>query len=120
MFGFASAISRTTAAASVSRASLISTLSISRRILTIGNDGNPRAKTPDRTSIGAPPRSLHAVKPNPDAAAAARLGSALRRLDYTEDTLLERLGDEAYSSEPGHVLVHERRLGGTKLDIAIR
>jgi SAM-dependent methyltransferase len=60
------------------------------------------------------------VKPNPDATAAARLGSALRRLDYTEDTLLERLGEEAYSSEPAQVLVHERRLGETKLDTAIR
>lgn len=60
------------------------------------------------------------MKPNPDAAAAARLGSALRRLDYTEDTLLDRLGDEAYSSEPSHLLVHERLLGGTKLDTAIR
>ena len=44
----------------------------------------------------------------------------MRRLDYTEDTLLDRLGDEAYSSEPQHVLVHERLLGATKLDTAIR
>ena len=60
------------------------------------------------------------MRPNPDAAAAARLGSALRRLGYTEDTLLELLGDDAYSSEPADLLVHDRRLPATKLGTAVR
>ncbi len=60
------------------------------------------------------------MQPNPNAAAAARLGTALRRLGYSEDALLELLGDDAYSSEPADLLVHERRLPATKLGTAAR
>ena len=58
--------------------------------------------------------------PNPDRGAAERLGRALRRLGYSEDALLDLLGDDAYSSDPADLLVSERRLPDTKLGIAAR
>jgi len=60
------------------------------------------------------------VSPNPDPGAAAALQTALRKLGYVEDALLELLGDDAYSSDPSDVLVSDRRLPDTKLGIAIR
>jgi SAM-dependent methyltransferase len=60
------------------------------------------------------------VTPNPDRDAAAALGRALRRLGYSEEALLDLLGDDAYSSEPADVLVNDRRLPDTKLGLALR
>jgi methylase of polypeptide subunit release factors len=60
------------------------------------------------------------VNPNPDPGAAASLGKTLRKLGYSEDALLDILGDDAYSSEAADVLVSDRRLPDTKLGIALR
>lgn len=60
------------------------------------------------------------MNPNPDPAAAASLGKTLRKLGYSEEALLDLLGDDAYSSETADVLVSDRRLPDTKLGIALR
>ena len=56
----------------------------------------------------------------PDRAAARTLGSALRRLGYVEDALDDLVGDDAFGGGREEVLVAERRLGGSKLETAIR
>lgn len=58
--------------------------------------------------------------PVPDRLAAAALGAALRRLDYTEDVLDDLLGDDSHSSRPADLLVHTRRLPQTRQGTAIR
>ena len=49
--------------------------------------------------------------PVPDATAARALGDALRRVRYTEESILEALGDEAYAGGRDERPVHVRRLG---------
>jgi methylase of polypeptide subunit release factors len=58
--------------------------------------------------------------PVADRSAAAALGAALRRLDYTEDALDDLLGDDSHSSRPSDLLVHARRLPATRQATAIR
>lgn len=60
------------------------------------------------------------MNPNADPRAASTLRKALRRLGYDEATLLDLLGDEAYSSEPADVIVNDRRLPDTRLGTAVR
>jgi len=48
--------------------------------------------------------------PVPDRDAAARLGAALRRIDYSEDAIDDLLGEDALSTDAADVPVHERRL----------
>src|SRR3954462_13302711 len=55
-----------------------------------------------------------------DLKAAAALGAALRRAGYTEDSILDMLGDDAYGSELSDLPVDERRLKPTRAGIAIR
>ncbi|MBA3842719.1 MAG: methyltransferase [Actinobacteria bacterium] len=59
-------------------------------------------------------------EPNPDRAAAQRLGVALRRVGYDEDAVGDLLGDEGASTDLAEVPVHERRLPGSPLATAIR
>jgi len=58
--------------------------------------------------------------PIPDRAAAAALGSALRRIGYTEDALDELVDEDGFSGEAEETLVTERRLPRSKLGTAIR
>jgi methylase of polypeptide subunit release factors len=51
--------------------------------------------------------------PIPDKKAAAALGAALRKARYSEDTVLELLGEEAYSHDRDDLPVDERRLPKT-------
>src|SRR3954447_25804220 len=55
-----------------------------------------------------------------DLKAAAALGAALRRAGYTEDSILDMLGDDAYGSELSDLPVDERRLRPTRAGTAIR
>lgn len=48
--------------------------------------------------------------PTPDHAAASTLGAALRRVGYTEDAVVELLGDDGPGADTAEVPVHERRL----------
>lgn len=61
-----------------------------------------------------------ALMPGVDVSAASALGSALRRLEYTQDRLHDLLGDDAYESRPGDLVAHERRLPKTPLGDAVR
>ena len=56
----------------------------------------------------------------PDRAAAAALGSALRRLGYTEDTLDDLVDEDGFSGEAEETLVAARRLPHSKLGTTIR
>lgn len=58
--------------------------------------------------------------PRPDYAAAAALGRTLRRLSYDEDTIIDLLGEDAYSTKPADLVVHQKRLPETKLGDAAR
>jgi methylase of polypeptide subunit release factors len=58
--------------------------------------------------------------PIPDRAAAAALGTALRRLGYVEDELDELLDEDAFKGGREEVLVAERRLPASKLGTAVR
>lgn len=58
--------------------------------------------------------------PVPDRAAAHELGVALDRVGYTEENVLDLLGDDAYGSGPKDLPVLERRLPETRLATAIR
>jgi hypothetical protein len=51
--------------------------------------------------------------PVPDRAAATAVGAALRRLDYTEDAIVDLLGDDGPATDAAEVPVHERRLRGS-------
>ena len=48
--------------------------------------------------------------PTPDRAAASALGAALRRVGYTEEAIVDLLGDEGPGTDTAEVPVHERRL----------
>jgi len=58
--------------------------------------------------------------PNVDTRAAAALGSALRRVGYTEQNISDMLGEDAWSSEPDDVAVAERHLVPTRFGIVAR
>jgi len=58
--------------------------------------------------------------PIPDTAAAESLGSALRKVGYTESAVHELLGEDAYSSEEEDATADERRLPDTRLATVIR
>src|SRR6266567_4154340 len=63
---------------------------------------------------------MTASGPIPDPKAAAALGAALRRARYSEETILELLGEEAYSHDRDDLPVDERRLPKTQLATLIR
>jgi len=48
--------------------------------------------------------------PTPDHAAASTLGAVLRRTGYTEEAIVDLLGDEGPGTDTAEVPVHERRL----------
>lgn len=58
--------------------------------------------------------------PVPDEAAANELGRALRRVGYTESAICDLLGEDAYSSGPEDVPVHDRRLPASPLATVVR
>ena len=58
--------------------------------------------------------------PNPDVAAAARLGEALSRADYTEDAIDELVGADAWSTAIEDAKAHNRRLPRDATGTAIR
>jgi methylase of polypeptide subunit release factors len=61
-----------------------------------------------------------ATHPTADRGAASLLGETLRRIDYTEETIVDLLGDDAYSGDREDVPVFERRLSSTPLDTVVR
>jgi methylase of polypeptide subunit release factors len=58
--------------------------------------------------------------PNPDLEAAAALGEKLRAAGYTEDAIVDRLGDDGPAADLEDVPVLDRRLGGDDLDQILR
>ena len=58
--------------------------------------------------------------PVPDRAAAAALGSALRKVGYTDEALDDLVEEDGFSGEPEETLVAERRLPRSKLGTTIR
>lgn len=60
------------------------------------------------------------MQPNPDGPAANELGDALRRVGYSEASISDLLGEDAYSSGPEEVPVHDRRLPDTPLATVVR
>jgi methylase of polypeptide subunit release factors len=58
--------------------------------------------------------------PVPDRAAAELLGDALREAGYTEETVVDLLGDDAYSGDREDLPVFERRLSSTPIDTIVR
>ena len=59
-------------------------------------------------------------QPVPDRAAARTLGDALRRIGYSEDAVVELLGDEGYGITSDDVPVGDRRLPDTRLGTVVR
>ena len=59
-------------------------------------------------------------EPIPDRAAARTLGDALRRIGYSEDAVVELLGEEGYGITRDDVPVGERRLPDTRLGTVVR
>jgi methylase of polypeptide subunit release factors len=60
------------------------------------------------------------MDPIPDKKAAGVLGTTLRRVGYTEDAVLELLGEEAYGHDREDLPVDERRLPRTNLANVVR
>ena len=58
--------------------------------------------------------------PVPDRAAARILGDALRRIGYSEDAVVELLGEEGYGITSDDVPVGDRRLPDTRLGTVVR
>src|SRR5512141_1099935 len=58
--------------------------------------------------------------PIPDRAAARALGDALRRVGYTEDAVIDLLGEEGYAITRDDVPVGERRLPDSRLGTIVR
>jgi methylase of polypeptide subunit release factors len=58
--------------------------------------------------------------PNVDTKAASALGAALRRVRYSETSVLDMLGDEAYSHDRDELPLDERRLAPTRLGAVVR
>ena len=63
---------------------------------------------------------MPATFPIADAPASRALGGALRRVGYTEDAVVELLGDEAYTTGREDRPLHERRLDGSALATVVR
>jgi hypothetical protein len=59
-------------------------------------------------------------KPVPDGDAAKAVGDALRRVGYTEDAVVDLLGEEGYAITRDDVPVGERRLPDTHLGDVVR
>jgi methylase of polypeptide subunit release factors len=60
------------------------------------------------------------VTPTLDIAAARKLGDALRRVGYKEDSIEELLGEDAWSTALEDVPAHERRLGRSPVATTVR
>jgi methylase of polypeptide subunit release factors len=58
--------------------------------------------------------------PVPDRAAARTLGDALRRVGFTEDAVIDLLGEDAYAMTRDDVPVGERRLPDSRLATVVR
>jgi len=58
--------------------------------------------------------------PIPDTDAAVALGDKLRAAGYTEDAIVDRLGDDGPAADLEDVAVHSRRLGDRDLDQILR
>src|SRR5258706_3625935 len=58
--------------------------------------------------------------PIPDRAAARTVGDALRRVGYSEDAVIELLGEEGYGITSDDVPVGDRRLPDTRLGTVVR
>ena len=58
--------------------------------------------------------------PNLDTGAASVLGSALRRVGYTEQRISDMVGDDAWSNESDDVAVAARRVAPTRLGTVVR
>lgn len=58
--------------------------------------------------------------PIPDRRAADTLRTIFERVEFTEDSIDELLGDDAYTTGPVEALVHDRRLPRTRLGAVIR
>ena len=58
--------------------------------------------------------------PAADTKAAAALGAALRRVRYSEPSVLDMLGEEAYSHDRDELPLDERRLAPTRLGTVVR
>jgi methylase of polypeptide subunit release factors len=65
-------------------------------------------------------RAAMSTHPNADVRAAKDLGVALRSVGYTETAVSDLLGEDAYSTGPEEVPVHETRLPDTKLGTVVR
>ncbi|HVC87949.1 MAG TPA: methyltransferase, partial [Gaiellaceae bacterium] len=63
---------------------------------------------------------MSAWDPNPDLAAAATLGNALRAAGYTTEAIEELLGDDGPSADLAESVVFERRLPSSQIATAIR
>ncbi len=64
--------------------------------------------------------SSERFEPNPDRAAAERLGAALRNVGYDEDSVADLLGEDGASTDLSEVPVYERRLPESPLATTIR
>jgi methylase of polypeptide subunit release factors len=60
------------------------------------------------------------MTPDPDRAAAATIGDALRAVDYEGDTIAGLIGEDAVGGEREEVIVAERRLSESPLETLIR
>jgi methylase of polypeptide subunit release factors len=60
------------------------------------------------------------MTPDPDRAAAATIGDALRALDYDGDVIAGLIGEDAVGGEREEVIVAERRLSESPLETLIR
>src|SRR5262249_23702173 len=58
--------------------------------------------------------------PNVDTTAASALGAALRRVRYSEQSVLDMLGDDAYSHDREELPRDERRVAPTRLGTVVR
>jgi methylase of polypeptide subunit release factors len=58
--------------------------------------------------------------PIADTKAASALGSALRRIGYSEDSVLDMLGEDAYGSDRDDLPVDERRLRRNRIGTVVR
>src|SRR5438093_22139 len=115
------AVAAATAASVVVNASAMMSLRTSspRRKSTLGTLGSGQITTFPRGSQSrirfAPVRY-----PRTELKAASALGAALRRVRYSESTVLEMLGDEAYSHDRDELPRDERRIAPTRLGSVVR
>lgn len=74
----------------------------------------------DPRVVTATPETAETFMPQADRAAARGVRAALEAARYTEENVIELLGDDAYGSGRERVPVHERRLDDSPLGIATR